>query len=223
MKKFILLFMFVCIVTSMVLAQGNTYKIIGVLDEKIEDRLMLMGDSKTGLQTLGEVDVKKGRFEFTGTVNEMIPAYIMTADKEMLAMFMLENAEYTLTFGRNGIEIQGGGAGQKIWVEYNNIAKKVYSKQMGIEQQFKTAYASGNQTEMKAIQQRLEKVVAEMRKEQKQLFAKYSDSPITAFIITMEMKQMKYKELSELYNILGSKAKESWYGQAIYKYLEQIK
>ena len=222
MKAFLLLIWFIFIFCFIVRAQGG-FKIVGQLDKKVQGVFILMADSYDGPIKLGEAKVKKGGFEFSGTVEDVMPAYILTENKKMLVMFMLENADYTLSKSGTGIEFNVGGESQKIWKEYSALTKKNRNAQLDLEKQAKFAYSDGNQVKMQELQQQFARVVENGLKEKYLMYEKYNNSPVTAFMIALDLKQMDYKILNALYNILGETAKQSLYGKVISQRLEQIK
>lgn len=222
MKAILLLIWFVSASLFMANAQ-ESFKIVGQLDKKVQGIFILMADSYDGPVKLGETRVKKGSFEFSGTVEDVMPAYILTENKKMLVMFMLENAEYTLTGNQTGIELNGGGESQKIWREYSALTKKIRKTQLDLENQAKVAYSEGNQAKLKDLQQQFAKALENGQKEQYLLIEKYNDSPVTAFMIALDLKGMNYEVLNASYNMLGETARQSLYGQVISQRLNQIK
>lgn len=90
------------------------FKITGELGGTIGGDLVLVSASPGGAVKLDEALMVNGSFEFSGQVDSMILAYIMTAEQQPIATLMLENLEYTIVAGENGIEVRGGGESQKI-------------------------------------------------------------------------------------------------------------
>lgn len=63
---------------------------------------MLEGNGAEGAVSLSETVMIDGDFEFTGKVDGMILAYILTEERQPVATLMLENLEYLLVAGENG-------------------------------------------------------------------------------------------------------------------------
>ena len=190
------------------------FKITGELGGTIGGDLVLVSASPGGAVKLDEALMVNGSFEFSGQVDSMILAYIMTAEQQPIATLMLENLEYTIVAGENGIEVRGGGESQKILNQYNVINQTITREKMRIEQ---------NQMKLQALQQQFEKTMTEVGKKQEELFKTYKDSPVTAFMIASVMLQMDYSSLKALHEMLGEPAKTCFYGQLIAIQLAALK
>ena len=81
------------------------FKITGKLGGNLGGKLVLVGNGAEGAVSLGETVMIDGDFEFTGKVDGMILAYILTEERQPVATLMLENLEYLLVAGENGIEV----------------------------------------------------------------------------------------------------------------------
>ena len=92
-----------------------------------------------------------------------------------------------------------------------------------MEQEVQAAYASGNQMKMQALQQQFQKVMEDAGRQQAELFEKYKDSPVTAFVIASGMGQMDHASLKALYDDLGEGAKRCLYGQMVAQQIEVFK
>ena len=147
----------------------------------------------------------------------------MTDQQQPIATLMLENAEYTVAAGETGIEVQGGGEAQRILSEYDAINNLIRREQMKMEQEAQAAYASGNQMKMQALQQQYQKTMEDAGKRQAELFEKYKDSPVTAFVLCSSMGQMDYTSLKAVYDGLGENAKGCLYGQMIAQQIKLFK
>ena len=106
MKK-IILFVLIIIVTLVCRAQ-DSFKITGQLGGTLDGNLLLVANSEQGCVELGQAVMTNGSFEFKGKVNEMTPAYVMTAERQPIAIIMLENKEFIISAGLTGIEVRGG-------------------------------------------------------------------------------------------------------------------
>ena len=189
MKKIVLSMLLVVCSFVVSLAQQG-FKITGELGGTIGGDLVLVSASPGGAVKLDEALMVNGSFEFSGQVDSMILAYIMTAEQQPIATLMLENLEYTIVAGENGIEVRGGGESQKILNQYNVINQTITREKMRMEQEVRAAYAEQNQMKLQALQQQFEKTMTEVGKKQEELFKTYKDSPVTAFMIASVMLQM---------------------------------
>lgn len=214
MRKIVLIVSLVISSFTSIFAQEG-FKISGKLGGTLSGTLFLVGSGPEGAIKLGETVMTNGNFEFSGSAEGMMPAYILTGEQQPVATLMLENLEYTLVAGETGIEVQGGGESQSVWNEFDALNKLVQREKFKMEQEARSAYAQGNQMKLQALQQQFEKILTEVGKKQEELFKIHADSPVTAFVIASGMGQMDYASLKTVYDRLGEQAKKSVYGQAI--------
>ena len=198
------------------------FRIIGNLGGSLGGKLLLVASTEKGLEKLGETEMQAGKFEFTGKVNGLTLAYILTEEQQPIATLMLENQIFTLQSGETGIEIYGGQQ-QQIWNEFEAVTRDIMRKKMLIEQQMKSAYAAQNQMQMQALQSEFEKYAAEVQKKQDILLKTYKDAPAAACFVASAMEQMDYKSLQATYDMLGEAARSSFFGQAVNQHLAQLR
>ena len=199
------------------------FKIVGRLGGTLGGNLMLVANGPQGAVKLGEASMVNGSFEFTGKVDSLTPAYVMIAEQQPVATLMLENVEFAIVAGKTGIEVQGGGEAQQVLNQYNAISQLIGREQMKLEAEAQSAYASGNQMKLQALQQQFEKVVSDAQTKQAALFEEYKDSPVTAFVVASAMGQMDYASLKAVYDQLGDGAKSCLYGRMIARQIEVFK
>ena len=124
MKKFLftVCMLFSCVMLSV--AQGDSYKIEGRLDNSVNGKLLLVANTENGMIDIGEAVITNGAFEFTGRMPETTLVYLMPVKKNtILAAMMLENAVYTITMGTNELLVESSGEAQNIWKEFNDLDK----------------------------------------------------------------------------------------------------
>ena len=199
------------------------FKITGTLGRNLGGKLVLVGNGAEGAVSLGETVMIDGDFEFTGKVDGMILAYILTEERQPVATLMLENLEYLLVAGENGIEVQGGGDSQKVLNEFEAVNRRITREKMLVEQQMKAAYAQQNQMQLQALQQQFSRVMQEAGEKQAELLKTYKDSPVSAFIVASGMGQMDYVSLQTVFDELGEPARNSLFGQMIVQCLAAMK
>lgn len=222
MKQVVIAFLMIFGLCPVVLAQ-ESFKITGRLGGSLGGNLVLVGSSSEGAVKLGETTMIDGNFEFTGSVTGVMPAYILTEEQQPIATVMLENLEYTLVAGESGIEVSGGGESQEIWNEFEVINRYVLKEKMKMEQEGRAAYAQQNQMKLQALQQQFAKIAADAEVKQINLFKKYKDSFVSAFMIASGMQQMNYISLKALYDMLGENIQKTLYGQLIARQLMALK
>ena len=206
-----------CVIVSM--AQGDSYKIEGRLDNSVNGKLLLVASTENGMVDIGEATVANGVFEFTGRMPEVTLAYLMPTKKNaILAALMLENANYTIAGGSQELIEEGGGEAHKISKEYNEFYK--YLAQIGQQLQ---AQARANPAQAQKLEQEFKKIAARMEAEELALLKKYNDTYVAAYVIAAKLPQtLDETKLAERYEILGEKAKATPFGKQIATELEKI-
>lgn len=117
-----------CVLFTM--AQEDSYKIEGKLANTVNGKLLLVANTDKGMLDIGEATVTNGVFEFTGRMPELTLVYLMPVKKNaVLASFMLENANYTITMGANELIVESDGEAQKVWKEFYDLDKYLNQSQ----------------------------------------------------------------------------------------------
>lgn len=213
MKKIIfsvLIFLGLC---SLCKAQDG-FHITGQLGGSLEGKLILVNYTPEGFIQIGETEMKDGNFEFTGSVPTPGVAYIMTDKKQLVATLMIDNREFTLTAGANGIDVVGG-ENQTIWNQFEAAEKMIAMATMKRDQEFQIAYAQRNQTRALAAHQEYEKIVKNAIEKEQELLKTYADTYIAAYVVAAKAEQLNMDQLAEWYNLLGEKAKATFYGKFV--------
>lgn len=222
MMKYMIMILFLL---GTCVARGQEEKgfhIQGNLGGSLSGKLMLIVNGSQGAVKLGETDMVNGLFEFSGKVDSLMLAYILTEKQQPVATLMLENREFTLKAGANGIDIEGGEQ-QAIWNEFETISREVMRKQTLLEPQMKAAYASQNQLELESLQKDYEEFMELAQKKREILLKTHSNSPAAACFLAISMEQFDYEPLQKTYDLLGGTAKSSLFGQAISQRLKDLK
>ena len=213
MKK-ILFTMFMllgCTLASM--AQEDSYKIEGRLDNSVNGKLLLVANSEQGIIDISEATVTNGVFEFTGRMPEATLVYLMPVKKNtILATLMLENANYKVTMGTNELIVEGGGDAQRMLKEFNELSKYLAQSQQQLEMQ---ARASKSPAQLQGFKQEYQKIVKEVEAKELALLKKYNNSIVAACIVASKMNESDETKLTERYGVLGEKAKATFYGKQV--------
>lgn len=205
-----------CLYASM--AQDEGYKIEGRLANTVNGKLLLIADTDKGMIDIGEATVTNGKFEFTGRMTDMTVVYLTPVKKTpVLATIMLENANYTVTIGTNELVVEGGGEAQKVWKEFNDLNKYLLQTQQQMD-----AQARQNTALIPKLQQEFSKIEKKVLADELELIKKYSNSPVSAYVVAGKMRGMDDTKLAERYDALGEKAKATSYGQRVASELEKV-
>ena len=207
-----------CVLFTM--AQEDSYKIEGKLANTVNGKLLLVANTDKGMLDIGEATVTNGVFEFTGRMPELTLVYLMPVKKNaVLASFILENANYTITMGANELIVESDGEAQKVWKEFYDLDKYLNQSQKQLDMQ-----ARANPPQLQRLQQEFKKIVAKVEADELALIKKHNDSPVSAFVIASKLPQsLDEVKLAERYDALSEKAKATSYGKQIAADLEMMK
>lgn len=206
-----------CVLFTM--AQDKGYKIEGRLANTVNGKLLLVVKMDKGTIDISEADVTNGVFEFTGRMPEMTLVYLMPVKKNaVLASFMLENANYTITMGANELIVESDGEAQKVWKEFYDLDKYLQQSQQQLDMQ-----ARANPPQLQRLQQEFKKIAVKVEADELALIKKHNDSPVSAFVIASKLPQsLDEVKLAERYDALSEKAKATSYGKQIAADLEMM-
>ena len=156
-----------CVLFTM--AQEDSYKIEGKLANTVNGKLLLVANTDKGMLDIGEATVTNGVFEFTGRMPELTLVYLMPVKKNaVLASFMLENANYTITMGANELIVESDGEAQKVWKEFYDLDKYLKQSQQQLDMQ-----ARANPPQLQRLQQEFKKIVAKVEADELTLIKKH--------------------------------------------------
>lgn len=213
MRKVIILI--VCILAGLMVCHAQEgFKVSGIIEGVPDGPLLLMSFEEEKPDTLGFVRTQGGRFEFSGKIDGIVSAFIMTSDRKGVIPFILENDNYTVTVGRAGIEVKGGKM-QEINNLFNDINNTVMAVERKLKEDFGMAQQEGNSMKMQAIQDQFGKVLDKATEEETLLLEKYADTYVAAYVVASGMQQMDYEQLKARYGILGENAKATAPGRSV--------
>lgn len=212
MKRGILLgiVLFVGFVTN---AQDR-YQVSGKINGVTEGTLLLMTDKDGKSDTLNSTQVKNGFFILEGRVNDPVAVYIALENKDEIIPFILENANIMINVNNTGTLIQGGEQ-QEIFKQFTRINMLLLQEQKRIQNEFRQAEQSGDNSRMRTLANQFEKVITTARQQEKELLEKYSDTYVAAFVVACGMYQQELDTLKVRYDLLGESAKETEPGRSV--------
>ena len=167
----------------------------------IRDRVLL-ANTNQGVIEIGESTVTNGVFEFTGRMPDVTVVYLAPVKKEpILATFVLENANYTITMGTNELIVESDGAAQKVWKEFYELEKFLLQNQQRLEMQ-----ARANPSQLQRLQQEFSKIEDKVQADELALIKKHNDSPVSALVVASKLAAtFDDAALKERYEALGEK------------------
>lgn len=205
----------VCMLLScvvVVMAQVDSYKIEGRLGNTVNGKLVLLANTNQGVIEIGESTVTNGVFEFTGRMPDVTVVYLAPVKKEpILATFVLENANYTITMGTNELIVESDGAAQKVWKRCLRVGEFLLQNQQRLEMQ-----ARANPSQLQRLQQEFSKIEDKVQADELALIKKHNDSPVSALVVASKLAAtFDDAALKERYEALGEKARATTYGKEV--------
>lgn len=212
MKKILFTVYMLLSCAVVVMAQVDSYKIEGRLGNTINGELVLLASTNQGVIEIGESTVTNGMFEFTGRMPDVTVVYLAPVKKEpILATFVLENANYTITMGMNELVVESDGAAQKVWKEFYELEKFLLQNQQQLDMQ-----ARANPSQLQRLQQEFSKIEDKVRADELALIKKHRDSPVSALVVASKLAAtFDDAALKERYEALGEGAKATVYGKEV--------
>lgn len=166
--------------------------------------------------TLATAPIKDGKFQLTGTANELTTAYLAVGDQKK--MFFLENATYTAnlsdTTGANALNVCGT-PNQEVLAAYGVLSDSIQRMSAGLEEQYMAAAQEKDEAKMKEVLATYEEVENTAETMQTDFVKANGESPVAAYIIMSISYNMDLDQLKAANENLGEAAKACPYGQKI--------
>lgn len=115
--------------------------------------------------TLGTTEMKNGMFFFKGKLAEPNVAYVRPAGTQAVIPLLLENTNFQIMAGEQGVKIVGGEL-QAQYERYSAISQKTGDEQARVQKEMQAAMQEGNQMKMQGLQNEFMKFVEKVRKEE---------------------------------------------------------
>lgn len=216
MKKTLLL---LCLAMATVFchAQG-VYKITGTVSGLPDGDLYLISDDGFKQDTLAQTKSMSGSFLFSGQVQNVVLAYIVNANNQMLASLMLENAEYTV-LGQD--LVAGGGFSQQLMAQFNQLDNEMVAERSRLEKVYVEAEKNKDKKKMEAADAKFQKFLADAQTKELELLQKYANTYVAAYVVASTMRDVGLDKLRMRYDILGTEAKNTSFGRAIARQIQR--
>lgn len=188
----------------------------------MNSEVFLVTNDEKGAVAIGHSIIKYGVFELNGEVPGVTIAYLVPKERNAVwaTLFLSENGEYTISTDAGGsLTVNGGGKHQEIFEEFGAINKAVVK----VKQQYDLKVKSiSDPKQLEALKGILSEAALKAQANQIELFKKYNDSFVSAYVIASTMLGVDDKNLKECYGLLGANAKSSLYGKQISAYLSRL-
>lgn len=210
MKKFflinILLILFLCCEAQ------RSFRIVGDIQDLPDENLLLsVWDGEKNV-VIAKTIASQGKFVFIGCVSESIWAVVHNSKGSLVAMFMLENAEYSIS--DSGV-VTGGGEAQAIWRRFDALNRELSDKRKEMEVEYLQAEQAGNKKRMAEIDESFRVFLESVKEKETVLLKQYGDSRVAAYVVASTMQGLSYSQLQSRFDLLGGIAKDCSYGKVI--------
>lgn len=210
----------------MVSACNNTpmYSISGTVAGVQDGNVFLLTSNKGVTDTLATAKIEKGNFKMQGKVDDVTVAYLVVENSKGYASIFLDNNKFTAAIDpENNYESKVEGSEiQALANQFITLTNTQYKLEEELSSSYKQARQDNDTVKADSIRQ----LVFEGRKalsvKEDSLINANSDSYIAAYMTRSKMSS-NLDELTEQYNKLGEKAKNSTPGQDIAKKIEDLK
>ena len=199
-------------------SQDGGYRITGRIVGLPDGDLFLVTDNEVKIDTLARTKSVNGNFFFSGQVNEVIIAHVVTTKQEVLASMMLENTEFTV-MGQNSVI--GGGPSQELLAQFNRLDVDMVQERDRLQQFYVEAEKKKDRKKMAEIDAKFQSFLEDAQAKELDLLKRNADTYVAAYIVSSTMRDIGLEKLTMRYNILGKVAKETSYGKAIAAQIER--
>ncbi len=193
----------------------NGYRIEGSISNYSEGKMCLVSRG----DTLARAELKGGRFEMTGKVDEPTLAYIYVEGESKPAPVFLENTNFTVEIDLDAVysgKIEGGYE-QSLFSAFNAIDMGIIRKRGDLNTRLQQATS---QAEADSIQIILLGLMREQQDEENELIRANPDASASAQLITKFMNIYNLNFVKLRYGLLSDKAKATRYGKLVGQHIE---
>lgn len=170
--------------------------------------------------TLATVRMNKGIFCMQGKVATPDVAYILPEGTQAVIPIMLENTNFQILAGEQGVKVVGGEA-QAIYDRYLKLQNDTQDEQNRVQKEMQEAYQAGDEMKMQGLGNVFSKFVEKARKKEQEMFDSLTTSFVGMYILATNMNQMPVEMLRERYDKFSESLQQSPNGKAVAAFLEQ--
>jgi len=162
---------------------------------------------------------ENGKFTLSGTVKEMIPAFIGVPDSKEKVFIFLENANYQFKTHKDSLAsvVFEGGKTQQSYQEFMEICMPYFNKLNQLSRNIQTNVGDrqAQQQEMKDQMDALQDLIGGFIKG-------HSNEPIAPFVILISSNLQESNAMrTEYFNELGEEAKASFFGRILQNAMQE--
>lgn len=204
--------------TTSTYAQDEVYKITAKTSGIADTTVFLIS---CNTDTIGKSQMRNGMFFFEGKVEQPNVAYIRPAGTKAVIPLMLENTNFQILAGNQGIKIVGGEL-QARYERYEDINASALEEQQRVEKLVNAALEEGNQMKAEGLQKDFMKYMDNVRQLEEVTFDSLVNSFVGMYVLSVNMQQMPRETLRERYDRFNDDLRQSPLGKAVGSYLEQV-
>lgn len=188
-----------------------------------------MGNARVNLMdnrdVLAATDMKNGKFAFTGKVETPLAVKLTLEGQKKQALIFLENkAKYTVSIHPedSSLIVSGGGELQKLHQEYEKAMQETNRKRAEVVAIAQKADREGKWMEVMHHRAVIENIETSQDSIENRFIKQHPSSELPAYYVYRNMIRLKYEGLKLKYDCLGEAAKNSGWGKAVAKRLQQL-
>ena len=198
----------------------NSYTITGSVDGVEVGNIYVLkvevGMRMVVKDTVAVADIKDGKFEMKGHVNEpVIFAVLSLGGQQVTKPFVLENENYKAKIGiAVGADswVEGGGAEQAVFNQLCEIQKKAYKKSVEFQQE---ASQAKDRAKLDSLRKCMVYAAKDKQDKEFELVKANPDSYIAGYVATSYTRIHVLSIAKDLYNSLSDKGKATEWGRQV--------
>ena len=188
--------------------EGKKFTINGKIPEMPSGRMIVITQLVDRVDTLGQGDIREGKFVVEGEMNEPCVALIYVEGYGGGFVFILDSdAPYEMELFQSGKSVIKGGKLQSELIAYEKIkAARTKLEEASEAKHYRTA---------SELQKKLEQVMADAQSRLGEVLERNKDNVFAAYIQTTGMERLDLNRLKECYASLTDKAKATGPGRLV--------
>lgn len=219
--KTLMLFIIFIFTNILFLKAQDSFKIVGNAMGIPDGKVFLFRQHSNGVDTLAVSDMVQGTFTLKGKVPQSCVALVVIANQKGSIPVMLENKEFKIMIGISESFVEGGEY-QQIYNGYSEYMWENSQELNKVMKELNLAASEQNQMKMNVLRNQMLKLRSEIMQKELEWIKLNSNHFVTAFIVYSElMQRLPYEEIKARYDLLGSDAKGSFYGEVLAAYVVQ--
>ena len=196
--------------------EGKKFTINGKIPEMPSGRMIVITQLVDRVDTLGQGDIREGKFVVEGEMNEPCVALIYVEGYGGGFVFILDSdAPYEMELFQSGKSVIKGGKLQSELIAYQGIVAEENEKIKAARTKLEEASEAKHYRTASELQKKLEQVMADAQSRLGEVLERNKDNVFAAYIQTAGMERLDLNRLKECYASLTDKAKATGPGRLV--------